>query len=145
VARALELATRALARRDFSERGLRERLVRAGVEEAEADEALRELTHAGLVDDGRFALVRAEALAERGKGNQAIRFDLERQGVGSQEIELALAGLEPERERLERIVRRRGPSAATARLLAGRGFDEEAIGDAVAQEPPGALGYEGSI
>lgn len=131
---ALVQATRALARRDFSERGLRERLRRAGVAPAEEEEALGALLRAGLVDDGRFALARAQALAERGKGDAAIRFDLEQQGLAADEIETALASLEPERERAERVIARRGGGPATARLLARRGFDEDAVEAAVAPE-----------
>jgi SOS response regulatory protein OraA/RecX len=131
---ALAVATRALARRDFSERGLRERLERAGVQSAEADEALGALVRAGLVNDGRFAISRAQALAERGKGNAAIRFDLRQQGLAAEEIEAALGTLEAERERAERVIARRGGGVATAKLLARRGFDEDAVEAAVAHE-----------
>jgi SOS response regulatory protein OraA/RecX len=86
------------------------------------------------VNDGRFALSRAQSLAERGKGDAAIRHDLERQGLAADEIEPALASLEPERERAERVVERRGGGPATARLLAGRGFAEDAVEAAVAPE-----------
>src|SRR6266540_3562292 len=120
--RALDVATRALARRDFSASGLRERLQRAGIDPAEAEEALGALQRAGLVDDARFALARAQMLAERGKGNAAIRFDLEQQGVAA------------ERERADFVIARRGAGAATARLLARRGFDEDAVAAAVARE-----------
>jgi SOS response regulatory protein OraA/RecX len=130
--RALAVATRALARRDFSERGLRERLGRAGIPPAEAEEALGALLRAGLVNDGRFAVSRAQALAERGKGNAAIRFDLEQQGLAAEQIEAALGSLEPERERAERVIAQRGGGVATARLLASRGFDEDAVEAAVA-------------
>jgi regulatory protein len=131
-ARALAVATRALARRDFSERELRERLRRAGVTPAEEQETLGALLRAGLVDDARFALMRAQALAERGRGDAAIRFDLEQRGVIAEEIEAGLASIEPERERAERVIARRGGGAATARLLARRGFDEDAVELAVA-------------
>jgi regulatory protein len=126
-ARALDLATRALTRRDFSERGLRERLSRAGVDQAELEEALAALRRGGALDDERFAQRRAEALAERGKGDAAIRFDLEQQGVGPELVEDALAALEPERERAERIIARLGNGPKTARLLASRGFDHEVV------------------
>jgi SOS response regulatory protein OraA/RecX len=122
-ARALEVATRALAKRDFSERGLRERLRRTGVSQADEDETLRALQRAGLVDDSRFAQSRAQALAERGKGDAAIRFDLRRQGVA-----------EPERDRAKRVIARRGAGVATARLLARRGFDEDVVEAAVARD-----------
>ena len=131
---ALAVATRALAKRDFSERGLRERLRRTGVTSSEAEEALAALLGAGLVNDARFALSRARSLAERGKGDAAIRYDLEQQGLAADEIEPALASLEPERERAERVIARRGGGPATARLLAGRGFAEDAVAAAVAPE-----------
>jgi SOS response regulatory protein OraA/RecX len=134
VGEALAAATRALARRDYSERGLRERLLRAGIETGELDETLEELRHVGLLDDERFASRRARALAERGKGDTAIRFDLRRQGIDAELIEHSLADLQPERERAERIVSRRGPGPKTARLLASRGFDREAV-ELAAEEP----------
>lgn len=139
-AEALEVATRALARRDFSERGLRERLRRAGVTDTEAEEALAALQRAGLVDDARFAQARAEALARRGKGDAAIRFDLRRQGVPAETAEEALASLEPERSRAERVVEQRGGGEATARLLARRGFGDEALETAVAPDDHPELG-----
>lgn len=132
--RALAVATRALARRDFSERGLRERLQRSGVTLEEAQEAVGALLRAGLVNDGRFALSRAQSLAERGKGDTAIRYDLEQQGLAADEIETALASLDPERERAERVIERRGGGVATARLLASRGFAEDAVESAVAPD-----------
>jgi regulatory protein len=132
--RALDVATKALARRDFSERGLRERLERAGIDSAEVEAVLARLRDEGLVDDARFAANRARALAERGKGDAAIRFDLAHQGLQADAIEEALAALEPERERAERIVAHRGAGLATARLLASRGFDEGAVAAAVASE-----------
>jgi len=93
-----------------------------------------ELGQTGLLDDGRFAQERARVLAERGKGDAAIRFELERAGVGSADIEDALASIEPERERAAGLVSRRGSSPATARLLAGRGFDEEVVAALVAPD-----------
>ena len=131
---ALAIATRALARREHSQRGLRQRLQRAGVAADDAEAVVEELRHAGLVDDARFAEERARVLAERGKGDAAIRFELERAGVGQAEIEAALCGLDPERERAAALVARRGATPATTRLLAGRGFDEEVVAAIVAAE-----------
>jgi SOS response regulatory protein OraA/RecX len=95
---------------------------------------VEELRHAGLVDDTRYAEERARVLAERGKGDAAIRFELERAGVDTAAIEAALGGLEPERERAAALVARRGASPATARLLASRGFGEEVVTALVAAE-----------
>src|SRR3954468_21694642 len=115
---------RALARREHSERGLRQRLARAGVESEEFDATVEELRRTGLLDEGRFATERSRVLAERGRGDAAIRHELEREGLAGSEIGAALAALERERERAERLVVRRGATPATARLLASRGFDE---------------------
>jgi regulatory protein len=131
---ALAVATRALARREHSRRSLAERLQRAGIGKSEAEEVLAELERLGLLDDTRFALERARVLAERGKGDAAIRFDLELSGVSTSAVEEALARLDPERERAERLVGRRGATPATARLLAGRGFDEDVVAAVVARD-----------
>ena len=131
---ALAVATRALARREHSQRSLRERLLRAGVSVGDAEAVVAELQQTGLVDDARFAEERARVLAGKGKGDAAIRFDLERAGVGADELEAALDTLDPERERAAALVARRGASPATARLLAGRGFDEEVVAALVAAE-----------
>jgi regulatory protein len=138
--RALDVATKALARRDYSEWGLRDRLERAGVDPVETERVLARLREEGALNDARFATNRARALAERGKGDAAIRFDLDAQGLPGDLIEAALADLEPERVRVERIVSRRGASAGTARLLAGRGFDPDVVEAAVASSPGAAVG-----
>jgi len=131
---ALAVATRALARREHSQRSLRERLQRSGVTADDAEAVVEELRHAGLVDDARFAEERARGLAERGKSDAAIRFELERAGIATAEIESTLGRLDPERERAAALVARRGATPATARLLAGRGFDEEVVAALVAAE-----------
>lgn len=138
-ARALGVATRAVAGRDLSEQALRNRLRGAGIAVTAEEEAMRTLRRVGLVDDARFASNRAQALAERGRGDAAIRFDLRRHGLDDEQIEPALASLEPEPARAERIVARRGGGPRTARFLAERGFDEDAVEGAlaarVAKEP----------
>jgi SOS response regulatory protein OraA/RecX len=138
--RALDVATKALARRDFSKCGLRERLERAGIDPAEAERVLARLCGEGIVNEARFAENRAHALAQRGKGDVAIRFDLESQGLPGELIESALAKLEPERVRAERIIASRGASPATARLLASRGFDGDVLEAVIASSPQAALG-----
>jgi SOS response regulatory protein OraA/RecX len=115
-------------------------LERAGVDPAETDRVLARLRDEGALEDSRFARNRARALAERGKGDAAIRFDLEAQGLRGDLIEEAIADLESERVRAERIVSRRGASPATARLLAGRGFDPDVVEAVVAPNPGAAVG-----
>jgi regulatory protein len=138
--RALTAATRALRTRQLSEKRLDERLRRAGFVERERTETLGILRRAGYLDDGRYALSRAEVLAERGGGDALIRHDLRQQGIDDEACERALAALEPEAIRAARIAASRGGGHAAARYLARRGFSEEVIesalgSDVVAGEP----------
>jgi SOS response regulatory protein OraA/RecX len=130
-AEAFTVAARALRARDLSSARLQERLERAAVAPATSAETLAALERTALVDDSRFARNRAAALAERGYGDAAIRLDLERQGVGSDAREEALAAIEPELERARVLVRRRGEGPRTARYLAARGFGEDTVADAL--------------
>jgi SOS response regulatory protein OraA/RecX len=126
-AEALQVAGRALRGRDLSRRRLAERLERAAVPAEAAAESLATLERAGLVDDRRVARGRAQALAERGYGDGAIRHRLEVEGLEHEPVDEALAGLEPELERARRLLARRGAGPKTARYLAAKGFGEEAV------------------
>jgi SOS response regulatory protein OraA/RecX len=125
-AEALQVAGRALRQRDLSRRRLAERLEGA-VPPAAAAESLATLERAGLVDDRRVAHVRAESLAGRGYGDEAIQHRLREEGLAEELVEDALAGLAPECERAGPLIERRGVGPRTARYLTGRGFGEEAI------------------
>lgn len=125
-AEALQVAGRALRHRDLSRRRLAERLEGA-VPPAVAAESLATLERAGLVDDRRVALVRAESLAGRGYGDEAIRHRLRAEGLAEEVAEEAIAGLAAECERAGPLIERRGVGPRTARYLAGRGFGEEAV------------------
>jgi regulatory protein len=126
-AEALGLATRALRTRDLSQRELQTRLGRKGIAGRAAEETIEVLAGAGLVDDARLASNRATRLAERGYGDAAIRHDLERRGLPADITEEALRALEPEEDRVCRILTERGAGARTARYLAARGFAAEAL------------------
>ena len=130
---ALGVAGSALVRRELSRAELSERLQRRNVAPRDRDEALAALARAGLQDDGRVALARAEQLAARGYGNLAIRADLEQRGLPGEDIEAALAALEPELPRALRFSARGGDGAGSrggvraAQALARRGFGEETV------------------
>lgn len=124
-AEALALAGRALRARDMSRARLSARLEGAAVAPAAAEASLRALEAAGALDDERFARARAESLAGRRYGDAAIRHDLEGQGLEGDVVERAMDALEPEPERARQLVQGRGPSARTARYLAGKGFAQE--------------------
>ncbi len=127
---ALETAARALSRRDRTRNGVRELLEDKGFTEDERREAVGSLERLGFLDDKRFALTRAEALARRGYGDEAIRFDLERQGVTGQLTEAAVSSLGPELARARAAVGAlQGPKAY--RRLAAKGFSLESIEAAI--------------
>jgi regulatory protein len=124
---AVEIATRALARRDHSRAGLDARLKHRGVSSEARGQALATLAGAGYVDDARFAAGRAAVLADRGYGDEAIRFRLEREGVAAAAIDAALAGLPEEHKRALTEYERAGADAKAARRLAARGFSSDSI------------------
>ena len=130
-AKALGVAVQALRYRDHSRRSLEQRLARRHVRPDASNAALEALERSGLVDDARVASARAEALADRGYGDAAIRFDLERQGLEGRVVDEAVAALVPEPQRARRLVARRGADPKTARWLAGRGFDAASVEDAI--------------
>ena len=126
---ALEQAAAALARRDRSSAALTAYLVERGVDEAEAATAVERLRLAGYVDDARLAAIRAETLAARGHGDDAIRVDLGRGGVESELINDALAGLAPEAQRADALADRDGRTPKTARRLLAKGFAPETVAE----------------
>ena|SRR5687768_14978802 len=131
---AFEVAVRALRAADRTAAELDERLERKGVPAHEREEALERLGRLGYLDDERVARTRAAQLAARGSGDAFIRDDLERRGIGAEEVEQALAELEPEPERAARIAVERGVSPKTARYLASRGFAGDTVAALVARE-----------
>jgi regulatory protein len=132
---ALEAAAAALARRDRSAADLIAYLERRGAAADDAARAVARLEESGYLDDARYALRRAEVLAERGLGDEAIRFRLERDGVHPEATEAALAALVPERERALVLFRRAQPPLAAVRRLAAKGFSADAIESALAAAP----------
>jgi SOS response regulatory protein OraA/RecX len=126
-ARALAQATRTLATSGRSRQELDRRLARAGHGDAAREEALATLDRAGLVDDARLAESRAELLARRGYGDAAIRADLRRRLVAPEAATDAVASLEPEPERLRRVLEGQSVTPALLRRLAGRGFSRDAL------------------
>ena len=121
------VALRALRARDHTAASLEQRLATRGTSATVRRDTVEAAQRAGLVDDRRFALQRAEQLAARGSGDLLIGDDLERQGVPPELVRLAIAALEPEADRAGTIVEARGSSPKTARYLASRGFSEAAL------------------
>jgi regulatory protein len=138
-ARAVDTALRAVSHREQPSAELDRRLQRRGFSPGLREETLHRLERVGLVDDERYAVRRAESLADRGHGDEAIRWRLGRDGVADDVAARAISALPPESERARRVVAARGGGVRTARELARRGFGEaaveEALGRVVAEGP----------
>jgi regulatory protein len=91
-------ALRLLSVRSRSRAELRNRLVRAGYEPFEVEEAIADLEAVGLVDDERFALEYAEHQRRRGMGRRAGMAALRAKGVDRDLAERAVGETNPEDE-----------------------------------------------
>jgi regulatory protein len=136
----LELALRALRHRERSVAEVDRYLTERGVGDHEREEVLETLSRTALVDDRRFAEVRAISLTERSAGNELIRHELARAGVDSELAEETIASLPSETERASRIVARRESGPKTARYLAGKGFSQDVVRAVVADSGDEPLG-----
>jgi regulatory protein len=136
---ALEVATKALAHRDRSAANLTAYLERHGAAPEEASRAVERLQEAGYVDDARYASSRAATLAERGYGDEAVRFHLEGDGVSADDVEAALAALRPERVRALSLLSGAKSPPAAIRRLAAKGFTSDSIEAARAALPDGEV------
>ena len=137
---AREIALRALRARDLCVAELERRLAERGVPEEEATAVVSALARTGLVDDARLAERRAAILADRGAGDALIRHRLRALGLERELVEDAIAGLEPEADRAQRVAARRGAGAKTARFLAAKGFSQETVRELVATRGGDELG-----
>jgi SOS response regulatory protein OraA/RecX len=131
-AQALAAAGRVLRRRDVSREALESRLARAGVSAGSRARAVATLADAGALNDQRLAEQRAAFLADRGWGDEAIRARLQSEGLGAEDVEAALAALDPETERVVRVVAGMRDRRKAWSLLARRGFDPDVVAEAVA-------------
>jgi SOS response regulatory protein OraA/RecX len=130
-ARAVSQATRTLATSGRSRRELEERLARAGHSRVARGDAVAALERTGLVDDARLAESRAELLARRGYGDAAIRSDLRRRLIPAETARDAVAALEPELDRAQRLLEGQAVTPALLRRCANRGFSRDTL-DSVA-------------
>lgn len=148
VSAARTIAYSFLARRDYAEAELRQRLLRRGVAPAVAERVLTELSAAGYVDDSRFAAAWVAARGTgKGLGRRRLRQELRQKGIDPETGDAALASYDAETEletAIEAAARRArqyppATSAAEAarqrhrlaQFLQRRGFDWETTKAAV--------------
>jgi len=138
-------AIRLLARREHSRAELAERLAAKGHAPGPIDECLDALAEQGLQSDARFAESFLRSRVFRGQGPMKIRLEMERRGLGREEVRDAFAASEQAGEAdwfalaCEALSRRfTGPGdtprerARRERFLAGRGFDFDQVRHALA-------------
>jgi regulatory protein len=125
----LDLAVRALRAHHRSRSDVEARLVRAGVGPDEVGETLATLERLGYLDDRRYALARAEELADRGYGDDWIRRDLREHGVERETAAAAVEALTSEPERAARLVSGSGgaPDRRVAARLQRKGFGVDSV------------------
>ena len=117
-AKARQKAIRLLARRAYSEAGLRVKLLEKGFGKAAVEQVLAECRERRYLDDRAFAAGMARALAEgRLYGDRRISRALQDKGVAEETIREALAGVRLEMgedEAIRRWLTKRGRLAAGA-------------------------------
>jgi regulatory protein len=90
--RAIDLAYKAVARRDLTAAELRTRLERKHVPPEAIDDAVAELQETGFIDDARYARQFAEDKREIDQwGTDRIAMDLRRRGIAPQLIDAAVS------------------------------------------------------
>ena len=139
--RAMRLAYRAVGSRERTVAELRTFLERKRVEPAAIEDAVAELTEAGLLDDARYAQRFAEDKRELDRwGSERIARELHRRGISDDLIEAAVAdrSREAELRTALMLLEQRAPSVADDRerdrawrLLVRRGYEAELAYEAV--------------
>ncbi len=127
----------ALARREYGQRELIDKMVRAGFEPAVAEDCLTTLTAENLQSDERFCEAFVQSYARRGKGPVRVVHDLSAKVVAEHLVHEAMAGVTVDWFELAAEVRQqkfgRGlpedfkEKARQMRFLQYRGFTNEQI------------------
>jgi len=130
-----------LARREHARAELFDKLTKAGFLPDVAEDAITRLVEDGLQSDARFAAAFIQSRINQGKGPVRIRAELGERGLGSREIDVALADAEADWYELARDVRLKKfgqtrpadfkDKAQQMRFLQYRGFEQDHIQAAV--------------
>jgi regulatory protein len=130
-----------LARREYGQRELVEKLLAAGFVEDVAASAVARLNGEGLQDDRRFAEGFAQSRIHQGKGPVRLQAELGQRGIDAVVIEAVLQELSGRWAELARDVRRKkfgadsprnfSDKAKQMRFLQYRGFSQAHIQSAV--------------
>lgn len=114
---AMKRAMRLLAVRARSCHEMRDRLLRAGFDEATAQAVEMRLVDVGLLDDAEFAAQVARRGAETGKSSRLTRRDLQRFGIGAELADDTFAEVDEDMADEERALQLAERKAASCRNL----------------------------
>jgi regulatory protein len=101
--KALEL----LSRRAYSRRELKDKLLRRGMDERNAEDCVSWLCERGFLDDGEYAGAVARHYAAKGYGAGRVKSELRRRGIERALADDALAGLPESTEKIDAFIARR--------------------------------------
>ncbi len=126
-----------LARREYGQRELTQKLARAGIDHEAAVSAVAQLNADGLQDDWRFVENFVQSRVNQGKGPVRIHADLSQRGIASELVDEVLEVLPVDWFELAREVREKkfGPGqpadfkkkAKQMRFLQYRGFEQSHV------------------
>lgn len=100
----LQRALKLLDRRDYSRKALLDKLLEQGASPEAAEAAADRLEALGFLNDTRYAELIVRHYGEKGYGPARIRQELYRRGLPRALWDEALEGLEPDEEKLDRLL-----------------------------------------
>lgn len=132
-----------LSRREHGARELKAKLIRRGIDEADAVQAVDELAKAGWQSDLRYAQTVVRTRAAQGYGLLRVRQELAQAGIDRTTLDAALVAEAVDWDEVARAVwlRRCGvpgdarERARQFRFMAGRGFSAEQVRKASGHDP----------
>ena len=107
--RALERqkALEILSRRPYSRRELKDKLLRRGTDEQDAEDCVAWLAERGFLADGEYAGAVARHYSAKGYGAGRVKSELRRRGIGRELSEQTLSELPENTEKLDAFIARR--------------------------------------
>ena len=111
-----EKALRILTAAAQTRQGLARKLLRAGFEPADVDDACDRAQEAGYIDDQAFAEAAVARRSRQGRGTRLIAAELRQKGLDGDLVQAALASVDPDREFQAAVVTASRHLRATAAL-----------------------------
>lgn len=141
--KAQQRAVNFIAYRPRTEREVRQRLKKAGADDETAASVVMRLKNAGLLDDEAFGKAWVESrVRSNPRSRRMLAWELRQKGVGDEEVQAALEGVDDEEAALQ-AARKRWPKVKSleprerrrklSEFLARNGFDFQTIESVIAR------------